>query len=357
MKSKILAMILIPVIMLIVFPMEIHAVDSYRIVKILGFQGGATSEINVKQIKDSVTIRDEMGRDHTPDGEAIKGYKIEAGCYVDCGKAINVALQRNSDKIFWMNYDTSIQVKDGYISIIKGKIYIEAKGISPEFMDNVINLRFADKKTTVSELYLEAGGEDERIAYLFEGSINLGSCIINKQTPLAKIDDGKIKSYKLDEAKKYFGNLTQAMAWRENIKGPKSFWLKRGTVLALVGSITSGVTFAMLKNAEKDSNTSYDKYKGANNQKDIDTFYKQHVDNMHKAEVYRNCLAGFISLSGISISYEAYRTFKNRQYYRETIKDTQESGKRLQGSKIQNLKIGVELANNGIQSKICMGFD
>ncbi len=229
MKDKLWAVILIAIILGTGLPIGSYAQeDACRIIKLVRFRDGRLESIEWDTEK-LVEIRDSRGRDRTPEGGVIEGEKITSGRYVHCGKGIGVALQASNSEIFWMNSNTSAQVKDEFILIDKGEIYTRAKAIRLKLTDergdwDVIG-------SPGNEFYLKVGQREPSFIYLFDGSIDIGSNVLNKRKPLAQIDAGQIRPYGLGD--KDINEdpipqvISQARMWRKSIRRLTApFWLK-----------------------------------------------------------------------------------------------------------------------------------
>ncbi len=191
--------------------------DSYKIMKLVRLRDGEAESVT-KDSENLVEIRDSMGRDRTPEEGVEEGDRIIFGRYVHCGPGIGVALQANNDEAIWMNSDTTVQVKDRRIRADKGEVYTRAKRLELELTDGTVI------DSGGNEFYLKAAKE-ESLLYLFKGEINLGSCILNKQKPFARISAGESQCLGPDRLPKDIQK--RAEMWRKSIKRVTApFWRK-----------------------------------------------------------------------------------------------------------------------------------
>lgn len=186
--------------------------NTYEIIKFVRLQDGKAIDVK-EDVKIPIEIRDPIGRDRTPEGGIKKGYKVELDYYLHCGPEIGIALKANDGSIFWMNSDTSIQIKDRYIKVAKGEIYTKAEELRLKLADGT------PIDSAKDEFYLNVGNKENQelsYLYLFEGEIRIGSYTLSKQKPLAEIDAGQINLYYPDET--HGGIEKRAETWRKSIK-------------------------------------------------------------------------------------------------------------------------------------------
>jgi hypothetical protein len=247
MKSKLWAVILIAIILGTGLPMESYAQEDFcRIIKLVRFRDGRLESIQLDTEK-LVEIRDSRGRDRTPENGVIEGEKIASGLYVLCGKGISVALQTSNKEVFWVNSNTAVQVKDEYIWIDKGEIYTSAKAIRLKLTDEQRDWDVVGSPG--DEFYLKAGQREPSFVYLFDGSIDIDSDVLNRRKPLAQIHAGQVRLHGLDDKdvneEPILSIISQAEMWRKSIRRlTPPFWRKPKFYIP-TAAIAAGITAAV----------------------------------------------------------------------------------------------------------------